>query len=62
MRKPGTTTRRNVFAEWFFIDQNKIRSIYSAMYYPTPDMPAPNWPPYDGNFPLPAELAPPKTN
>ena len=58
MRKPGTTTRRNVFSEWFFIDQNKIRDIYSAMFYPTPDVPVPNWPPYDGNFPLSAELAP----
>lgn len=58
MRKPGTTTRRNVFAEWFFIDSNKIRNVYSAMFYPAPDQPVPNWPPYDGNFPLPAELAP----
>jgi len=29
------------------------------MFYPTPDAPVPNWPPYDGNWPLPAELAPP---
>jgi hypothetical protein len=58
MRKPGTVTRRNAFSEWFVIDNNKIRNIYSAMFYPTPDKPVPNWPPYDGNFPLPAELAP----
>ena len=58
MRKPGTATRRNVFSEWFVIDNNKIRNIYSAMFYPTPDVPVPNWAPYDGNFPLPAELAP----
>lgn len=58
MRKPGTATRRNVFAEWFVIDNNKIRNIFSAMFYPPPDQPVPNWPPYDGNFPLPAELAP----
>ena len=38
---------------------NKIRHVYSAMYYPPNDLPVPNWPPYDGNFPLPAELAPP---
>ena len=45
LRKPGTTTRRNVFSEWFFIDDNKIRSVYSAMFYPVPEAPVPNWPP-----------------
>jgi hypothetical protein len=59
LRKPGTTTRRNVFSEWFIIDDNKIQSIYSAMFYPTPEMPVPNWPPYDGNWPLPATFAAP---
>lgn len=59
MRKPGTPQRRNAFAELFAIDNNKIRSVFSAMFYPTPDVPVPNWPPYDGSFPLPAELAPP---
>jgi hypothetical protein len=59
MRKPGTPTRRNMFSEWFFIDGNKIRTIYAAMFYPTPDQPVPNWPPYNGNWPLPAELAAP---
>jgi hypothetical protein len=59
IRRPGVTTRRNVFSEWFVIDNSKIRSIYSAMFYPTPDAPVPNWPPYDGNWPLPASLAPP---
>jgi hypothetical protein len=59
IRKPGTTTRRNVFSEWFVIDDNKIRSVYSAMFYPTSEVPAPNWPPYDGNWPLPPSLAPP---
>jgi len=58
LRKPGTTTRRNAFAEWFVIDNNKIRNVYSAMFYPLPDQPVPNWPPYDGNFPVPAEFAP----
>jgi hypothetical protein len=56
IRKPGTTTRRNVFAEWFFIDNAKIRTIYSAMFYPPADQAVPNWPSYDGNWPLPAEL------
>ena len=56
MRKPGTTTRRNLLTEWFFVDNNKIRTIYAAMYYPPPEMPVPNWPPYDGNWPLPASF------
>ncbi len=56
MRKPGTTTRRNLLTEWFFVDNNKIRTIYAAMYYPPPEMPVPNWPPFDGNWPLPASF------
>ncbi len=59
IRRPGSPSRRNAFAEWFEIDTNKIRHVYSAMYYPANDLPVPNWPPYDGNFPLPAELASP---
>jgi hypothetical protein len=59
IRRPGSTSRRNSFAEWFTIDNEKIRNVYSAMYYPANDVPVPNWPPYEGNFPLPAELAPP---
>jgi hypothetical protein len=59
IRKPGTATRRNVFSEWFAIDNNKIRSIYSAMFYPEPEVPVPNWPPYEGNWPLPATFAAP---
>ncbi len=58
IRRPGSMSRRNAFAEWFVIDTNKIRHVYSAMYYPPNDQPVPNWPPYDGSFPLPAELAP----
>ena len=53
IRRPGTTTLRNVFSEWFVIDDNKIRNIYTAMFYPTPDLPVPNWPPFEGNWPLP---------
>ena len=59
VRKPGTTTRRNMFSEWFVIDDNKIHSIYSAMFYPAPEAPVPNWPPYEGNWPLPAPPAHP---
>ncbi len=57
VRKPGTATRRNMFSEWFVIDDNKIHSIYSAMFYPAPEAPVPNWPPYEGNWPLPAPSA-----
>jgi len=59
VRRPGATTRRNVFSEWFFIDNAKIHTIYSAMFYPTPDAFVPNWPPYEGNWPLPASFAQP---
>ena len=54
IRRPGTTTARNVFSEWFVIDDNKIRNIYTAMFYPTQDLPVPNWPPFEGNWPIPA--------
>jgi hypothetical protein len=57
IRKPGVTSRRNAFAEWFSIDNQKIRHVYSAMYYPANDLPVPNWEPYEPNFPLPVELA-----
>jgi hypothetical protein len=59
LRKPGTATRRNVLSEWFTIENDRIRSIYSAMFYPPPEAPVPNWPPYDGNWPLPAAWAAP---
>ncbi len=58
IRRPGSPSRRNAFAEWFVIDTDKIRHVYSTMFYPPNDLPVPNWPPYEGNFPLPAELAP----
>ncbi|MEI9815005.1 MAG: hypothetical protein WDO18_21215 [Acidobacteriota bacterium] len=59
IRRPGSPSHRNVFAEWFLIDDKKIRNVYSTMFYPDNDQPVPNWPPYDGNFPLPKEFAPP---
>ena len=58
IRRPGSTTARNVFSEWFVIDDNKIRNIYTAMFYPPPELPVPNWPPYEGNWPLPAGIVP----
>src|ERR1700686_4270051 len=51
-RKPGIAMRRNLLSEWFFIEQGKIRSIYASMYYPEQDAMAPNWPPFDGNWPV----------
>jgi hypothetical protein len=59
LRKPGTTTRRNCLSEWFFVDNNRIKTIYAAMFYPTADQPVPNWPPFDGNWPLPPPQAAP---
>jgi hypothetical protein len=58
IRRPGLATPRNVFAEWFFIDGEKIRTVYAAMFYPPPDLAVPNWPPYDGNWPLPGSIMP----
>jgi hypothetical protein len=45
--------RRNHFTELFHLDHGKIRDIHAAFYYPPDDRPVPNWPPYDGLFPLP---------
>lgn len=51
-RRPGVAMRRNLLAEWFFIEQGKIQTIYAAMYYPAAEALVPNWPPYDGNWPV----------
>jgi ketosteroid isomerase-like protein len=63
IRHPGSPVMRNAFSEWFWIEDGKIRNIWTAMYYPSPERPVPNWPPFDGNFPLPifttAPTAPP---
>src|SRR5262245_22945554 len=61
IRKPGTTTRRNMFGEWFILENNKIRTIYATLHYPSPEEPVPNWPPYEGNWPLPAAFSPAPT-
>ncbi|MFO7324203.1 MAG: hypothetical protein DIU62_000675 [Pseudomonadota bacterium] len=58
IRNPGVTTPRNVASWWFVIDEAKIRTTYTAMFYPPPHLAVPNWPPYDGNWPLPATFAP----
>ncbi|HEY3825321.1 MAG TPA: hypothetical protein VGL82_12230 [Bryobacteraceae bacterium] len=53
LRKPGVAMRRNQFSEWFVIDHGKLSAIYSSMFYPDQDALVPNWPPYDGNWPVP---------
>jgi hypothetical protein len=58
VRRPGSPTPRNVFSEWFVIDEARIRTIYTAMFYPPAELAVPNWPPYDGNWPLPAAIVP----
>jgi hypothetical protein len=58
IRRPGSPTPRNAFAEWFVIDEAKIKTVYAAMFYPAPELAVPNWPPYDGNWPLPAGTVP----
>lgn len=52
VRKAGDKRRRNHFMEVFGVDQGRIRSVHAAMFYAPPEQPLPNWPPYDGNFPL----------
>jgi len=53
-RDPKNAKRRNHFTELFHIDHGKIRDIHAAFYYAPEDRPVPNWPPYDGLYPLPA--------
>ena len=60
IRKPGDPRRRNHFMEVFGVDGGRIRTVHAAMFYAPPDRPLPNWPPYDGNFPLIADPAPTK--
>ncbi len=38
IRRPGSPTPRNAFSEWFVIDEAKIRTIYTAMFYPAPEL------------------------
>ena len=58
IRRPGSPTPRNAFSEWFVIDDAKIKTIYTAMFYPPPELAVPNWPPFDGHWPLPASTVP----
>jgi hypothetical protein len=58
IRRPGSPTPRNVFSEWFNVEDGRIRTIHTAMFYPGPELAVPNWPPYEGNWPLPASTVP----
>jgi hypothetical protein len=58
IRKPGSPTPRNAASWWFVIDEGKIRVTYTAMFYPPAGLAVPNWPPYDGNWPLPESTVP----
>ena len=60
IRKPGDERRRNHFMEVFGIDGGKIRTVHAAMFYAEPELPLPNWAPYEGNFPLVANPHPTK--
>ena len=53
-RDAKNTKRRNHFTELFHVDHGKIRDIHAAFYYAPEGRPVPNWPPYDGLYPLPA--------
>jgi hypothetical protein len=53
-RDPKNPKRRNHFTELFHLDHGKIRDIHAAFYYAPEDRPVPNWPPYDGLYPLPS--------
>jgi len=59
IRRPGSSTPRNVFSEWFNVEDGRIKTIYTAMFYPPATLAVPNWPPYNGNWPLPATIVPP---
>lgn len=58
IRRPGSPTPRNVASWWFVIDEARIRTTYTAMFYPPPGLAVPNWPPYDGHWPLAESIVP----
>ncbi len=59
IRKPGSPTPRLSSSWWFVIDDAKMKIAYTSMFYPPADLAVPNWPQNsDGNWPLPANIAP----
>jgi hypothetical protein len=53
IREPESVNRRLGLSEFFYVDDARISAVHAAMFYAAPDQVVPNWPPYDGNFPLP---------
>jgi len=53
VRNPESVNRRLGLSEFFYIDDGLIAAVHAAMFYAAPALPVPNWPPYNGNFPLP---------
>jgi hypothetical protein len=54
IRESGDDRLRNHMTEVFHIDGGRIRDVHAAFHYAPDDRPVPNWPPYNGLFPLPA--------
>jgi hypothetical protein len=54
LRDPQSVNRRLGLSEFFHIEEGLISQVHAALFYAAPDSVVPNWPPYDGNFPLPA--------
>ena len=52
VRRPANERWRNHFTHTISIEDGLIRHVHGAMFYAPPTQPVPNWPPYDGNFPL----------
>jgi hypothetical protein len=57
IREPESVNRRLALSEFFYIEDGVIAEVQAAMFYAGATQPVPNWPPYNGNFPLPRELA-----
>lgn len=53
LRSPDSVNRRLGLSEFFYINDGLIAEVHAALFYAAPDLPVPNWPPYDGHFPLP---------
>ncbi|MET0280035.1 MAG: hypothetical protein ABW278_02765 [Steroidobacteraceae bacterium] len=53
-REAKSAKLRNHFTELFHVDHGRIRDIHAAFYYAPENRPVPNWPPYDGLYPLPS--------
>ena len=41
-----------------WLSKNRLETIYTAMVYPPAELAVPNWPPFNGNWPLPATTVP----